>query len=30
MIDVLRFLVDLAADVLRRRTSLVAENALLR
>ena len=30
MIDVLRFVVGLAADVMRRRTSLVAENALLR
>jgi hypothetical protein len=30
MIDVLRFLVGLAADVVRRRAGLVAENALLR
>src|SRR2546426_12556670 len=30
MIDVLRFVVGLAADVLRRRAGLVAENALLR
>ena len=30
MIDVLRFVVGLAADVMRRRTHLVAENALLR
>jgi hypothetical protein len=30
MIDVLRFVVGLAADVVRRRADLVAENALLR
>ena len=30
MIDVLRFVVGLAADVVRRRAGLVAENALLR
>src|SRR5947199_3636093 len=30
MIEVLRFVVGLAADVVRRRTGLVAENALLR
>ena len=30
IIDVLRFVVGLAADVLRRRAGLVAENALLR
>jgi hypothetical protein len=30
MIDVLRFVVGLVADVVRRRTDLVAENALLR
>ena len=30
MVDVLRFVVGLAADVLRRRAGLVAENALLR
>ena len=30
MIDVLRFVVGLAADVVRRHAGLVAENALLR
>ena len=30
MIEVLRFVVGLAADVVRRRAGLVAENALLR